>query len=413
MQSCLFIGLKFWQNTHVKFIRIFNKLHLLCNTFLFTPKEWYPPRLCEVLIYDGVDKQYIEPYLKDRSFSVLFIRGESINMLCLLRSIATRYFWQGRALHAYIQAFIKASKPKLILTLIDNNSNFYELSKNSGVTTMFIQNGTRGVGDDIFGDIYSLDSLDNHVDHMLVFGSAIGKKYRSFISGETTIIGSFRNNHINKSINAKSSSVLFISEYKTRDKNIPTFFTGGDGVLVSYDDFFSSEYKVLNFLTQWCSENHKLLTIAGRHGPAYSPKLEAGEKNFYSSMLDKCSYNLISRSSKYSTYQLIDSAEIVVSIDSTMGYEAMARGKKTALFSCRGINIKDKWLNFGWPAELPDNGPFWSNHQDEKQFKRIMDYLCTVSDQEFKETWQQYALEIMDYDPGNTHFIALLDRILA
>ena len=396
------------------FSRVLGKLRLFYKLYVAAPKDWRHPRLCEVLLYDVNTATHLEQYLKDRSVSILFTRGESINVTALLLSITKRAFWQGNLNLAYILAFVKASKPKLVVTIIDNNANFYQISKSCGVTTMFIQNGTRGVGGDIFSRIDSLDYQDYHVDHMLVFGSAIGKKYRSYISGKTSIIGSFKNNLISKSIYAKSSSVLFISEFKLRPKgNAPFPFVGGDGVPVSYDSFYASEHKLLRFLAQWCSENHKLLTIAGRDASTCSPRSQTDEESFYATILDSCNYNLISRSSEFSTYQLIDSAEIVVSIDSTMGYEAMARGKRTALCSCRGINIKDKWLNFGWPAELPDNGPFWTNKQDDKEFQRIMDYLCKVSDYEFERTWQEYALEIMDYDPGNTRLVALLDRLLS
>ena len=65
----------------------------------------------------------------------------------------------------------------------------------------------------------------------------------------------------------------------------------------------------------------------------------------------------------------------VVSIDSTLGYEAFGRGNKTAIFGCRDDFLNTSDLKFGWPADLPNNGPFWTNDQDEMQFQRVMDYL--------------------------------------
>ena len=41
-----------------------------------------------------------------------------------------------------------------------------------------------------------------------------------------------------------------------------------------------------------------------------------------------------------------------------------------------------------------------------------MDYLNTVSDENWKQTRQQYANDLMEFDPGNTRFIALLDQLL-
>jgi surface carbohydrate biosynthesis protein len=41
-----------------------------------------------------------------------------------------------------------------------------------------------------------------------------------------------------------------------------------------------------------------------------------------------------------------------------------------------------------------------------------MDYLNTVSDENWKQTRQQYASELMEFDPDNTRFVALLDQLL-
>ena len=41
-----------------------------------------------------------------------------------------------------------------------------------------------------------------------------------------------------------------------------------------------------------------------------------------------------------------------------------------------------------------------------------MDYLNTVSDEDWEQTRQEYVSEIMEFDPGNTRFVALLDQLL-
>jgi surface carbohydrate biosynthesis protein len=110
---------------------------------------------------------------------------------------------------------------------------------------------------------------------------------------------------------------------------------------------------------------------------------------------------------------LVDAAEIVVFIDSTLGYEAIGRGKKTASFSCRGASLNSEDRKFGWSAGLPENGPFWTNDADERQLRRVMDYLNTVNAEEWEQTRQLYASELMEFDAGNTRFIALLDQLLS
>jgi surface carbohydrate biosynthesis protein len=103
--------------------------------------------------------------------------------------------------------------------------------------------------------------------------------------------------------------------------------------------------------------------------------------------------------------------EFVVSLESTMGLEAIARGKITAVFSLRGKFLEEDGWNFGFPVDLTDNGPFWTCRTDEREFKRVMDYITTVSDEEWEQTRLRYIPELMEYDPGNTRFIKLMREI--
>jgi surface carbohydrate biosynthesis protein len=155
-------------------------------------------------------------------------------------------------------------------------------------------------------------------------------------------------------------------------------------------------------------ENNKTLNIAGRSGIE-----DSVERNFYTDYLHGSAFKYAPRVDAYSTYKLIDCADIVVSVDSTVGYEAIGRGRKTACLSCRGVALKRKDRSFGWPGNFPDNGPFWTSDQDEKQFQRVMDYLNTVGDEEWDQIRQTYANELMEFDPGNTRFVELLDRLLS
>ena len=41
-----------------------------------------------------------------------------------------------------------------------------------------------------------------------------------------------------------------------------------------------------------------------------------------------------------------------------------------------------------------------------------MDYLNKVNDEDWEKTRKHYASELMEFDPGNTRFVALLDQIL-
>ena len=67
----------------------------------------------------------------------------------------------------------------------------------------------------------------------------------------------------------------------------------------------------------------------------------------------------------------------------------------------------------GWPADYPDEGPFWTNKPDSDIFIRILDYLFEVSDEQWKKdvTSTNFS-SLMEYDSGNTIFKSILEKEL-
>jgi len=386
--------------------RLKSKLRLFYNTFIASPKQWRFPRKSEILIYDACGAETMAPYLTGYSVEILPLRGELVNIPCLLRAILKLSFWKIKPIQAYTEVFIKIVSPKLVITFIDNNVGFYTISNRfPDIKTIFLQNGTRGEKGDIFDGL--IRSYDYHVDYMLVHGAAIGRHYSKYISGEVIAIGSLKNNASKKSSDIAVGAIVFISQYHDKPEGNAPFWVEPDGTPVYWDNFFAVESEVLNFLCRWCLENRKLLRICGR-----GLDNDGCEKRFYAANLKSSEWEYIPRSDSNSSYKLVDESEIVVFIDSTLGYEAIGRGKKAAGFSWRGASLSCPSARFGWPGDFPDNGPFWTNVADERQLRRVMDYLNTVSDEEWEKTRQLYANELMKFDAANTHFTALLDQLL-
>ena len=382
-----------------------SKLKLFYTTFIAPPKNWKSPKKSEVLVYDASGAEDLAPYLTKYTVTIMHLRGENINLPCLVSAMLRLEFWRKKPVNVYAEAFIQAVSPKVVITFIDNNLKYYGISKRfPNIKTIFIQNGTRGKSGDVFDNLMKSDS--NNVDYMLVHGIAIGRHYLNYLSGESISIGSLKNNAVAKLDSALDDSVLFISQWHLKPENV-AFYTEANGTPIYWDDFFAAEMVALKFLDKWCTKNNKHLQICGREKVNDGP-----EKGFYAEQLNSCSWEYIPRIDNYSSYHLIDAAEIVVCMDSTLGYESICRGKKTAAFTCRGSSIASDAANFGWPASLPNNGPFWTNDQDETQFQRITDYLNTVSDEDWEKCRQHYASELMEFDPGNTRFVAILNQLL-
>ncbi len=390
------------------FNRLKSKLSQFYDIFIKPPKNWRKPKKSEIVIYDASGMENLEPYLAAYSVEVISLRSESVNMPCLFRAILKLNFWNGKPIESYTDAFIEFASPKVVITYIDNNPAFYTISNRFPyLKTVFLQNGVRGGKGDVFNYLKQSDKY--HVDYMLVFAASFGKAYKKYITGEVKVIGSFKNNHIKMGAEESDGSILFLSQYRKKPNNNQPLIINQNGSAVHWDKFYEAEVRVLGFLSKWCVENNKLLRIAG----AFMLDEQSGERDLFAEHLNKCMWEYSPKVGSDSSYKLVDVAEIVVFIDSALGFESIGRGKKTAGLSCRATILNDESLNFGWPADLSNNGAFWTNDVDEIQFQRVMNYLSMVSNEEWELTRQIYSNELMEFDAGNTGLIILLEQLLS
>jgi surface carbohydrate biosynthesis protein len=156
-------------------------------------------------------------------------------------------------------------------------------------------------------------------------------------------------------------------------------------------------------------KNKKLMIIPTRHDDSvmlnqekdYFRKMMGGEPEF------------LEPSGPYPSYQAIDCAEIIVALDSTLGCESIARGKKAAIFPIRDTLGKGKDRDYGWPADFADEGPFWTNKPEPDIFVRILDYLFEVDHEQWQKDLKSTNFSsIMNYDSGNTILQSILEKEL-
>ena len=112
------------------------------------------------------------------------------------------------------------------------------------------------------------------------------------------------------------------------------------------------------------------------------------------------------------SYRAIARERVVLSDVSTLGYEALGLGKRVGF-----INFPRHWqqvrFGFGWPLEFGEKGPFWTNDPSEAEIERILDYLLTVSDEQWEQDsgWIRDQLIVHDY--GNTKLKRYVEGVLA
>lgn len=385
-----------------------SNLKIFFDLFIAPPKQWSLPRKCEVLIYDAVGTDYLMPYLANNSVAILPLRGESVCVPCLLRAMWSFNFWKGRPIRAYSDAFIRSVSPVIVLTFVDNSREVYFLkARHPRVKFLSIQNAVRDDLRNVFAPAtQELSKESLKVDCIMVFGRLFGEQYLKYSDSKVVPIGSLRSNLVPIQQPKNWGTLAFISQY--RDVNRLDM----GGVFYSFQQFWEqTDQLILLFLAKYAKAWGKTFYIVPCTGHYKDPALLEKEKRYYNQLVgSECAYSEWQWHG--SSYDAIDSAEVVVSIDSSLGLEAAVRGTKTAVFSIRSqvLSLADSpFFNFGWPGCYPNEGPFWTNRPDPASFERILDHLFSISEEQWRtELREQRIDDLIEYDPGNS----ILRRIL-
>ncbi len=338
---------------------------------------------------------------------------ERLNVPVLLATIVRG----KKSMREYQNTYIRRVNPQLIITLIDNDLYFLTLKKSfPGITTIAIQNGIRAnyasrANQGFFSLLESADSPS--CDYYCVFSHQVGKQLSQVLKTTPVITGSLKNNkYQSNSVRVKPFSIAFVSQHPPRA--IPSSSEGihFDNSFVPDCDFYQADFLVANYLAGFCSARKFEFIICGKRNHDLGH-----EFSMFSKAIGDHQWTYAPRTRDFSTYETLDAADLIVSIDSTLGYEFLARGKRTAFLSVRGelisqlLGRKIDELNFGWPANYEPHGPFWTNSPSESEFDRVMDYLITVDEVEWSREIAKYTEDLMVFDQGNTVLRDLLQRL--
>ena len=373
---------------------------------------WSRPRRQPVLLIDPSGSEILSQFIAIENIEIL--NFEETNIWVFARTILKRQL----STTAYAVAYVETTRPKVVLTFIDNDVNFYKL-KSLCPQTKFVsvQNGLRasysGVQSGGFFDQLSkvVNEVELSSDYLCVFGSASAGQFTRFIKTDTVTVGSLKNNLFSASQSSPNQrfDVVLISQYppfSVHDALRRIYF---GYKFISLFDFYRIESTVAFLVAQYCSVNHLSFTVCGKRD-----SMASDEQKFFADSIGSLPWLYEPRSSTYSTYEIASAAKIVVSVDSAVGQEFLARGKRVAFMSGRTQSADPVGLaqtrdtNFGYPLDLPANGNFWTNQATATELTRILDYLQAVTDKEWATEIAPYNESLMAYQPGNPVFKKLL-----
>ena len=279
-------------------------------------------------------------------------------IIFFLAVFRTIFFKDNKFIHNYFKILISLSKIKVFISDLDNYEYLWKLKKKiSHIKILLIQNGIRGYKTDIFKNIKK--NNDYKIDDFIVFNESIKKKYEYYIKGTYHVLGSYRlgnflDNLKKKKIKTISKfDVLFICQYRRvfEKKN------------------FDRDFKIIKILDNYCLDNNLIFKINLR------PK-NTLTKNFDKEYYEKMGIfknKLLRPESSFDSYHNILKTKLVMTFNSTMGYESLSLYKKT-IFLPHNINGNSSKLvdAFGWPKIMKKEGFFWSTNFSETRLKKMI-----------------------------------------
>ena len=387
----------------------------------FTKYIFFPPKKKKILIFDNNGLNMLLSFFKRDEVGVYYRRYEQINLFILFLALFD-FKIKTNLKRKYQYNYIKYVKPKLIITYTDNLDNFYKIKKHfKNIKTISIQNGLRNISimqkEKEFKKTLN-KKTDLQVDYLFTFNESYKNYFSKYIDGTILLLGSMRNNFVKvkkKEIYKKSEqkkSLLFISQfnyfkYKEFDKKN---YYNINSKWYSYKDFKKAEFKLIPKLVEYCNKKKILLKVLGKTS-------SREEYEFFKNLIkdDKVNWKYYPKSSQLhgeannTTYKLIDEADAVVFIDSALGYESLSRDTPTASFSIRGEFIeKLRCFNFGFPAKLADNGPFWTNFLSKEKTHEILDFVLNASNSDWDSVKKKYADKITFFSKQNLELKKIL-----
>jgi surface carbohydrate biosynthesis protein len=306
----------------------------------------------------------------------------------------------------YLCEYLKFVKPKLCITLIDTTPHIYRLKSHfPDLQTYSIQNGWRG-----FETLQELQSRAGElsIDHMFCFGRSAQKMFASVIRGSIHPVGSFRSNKVPVKIELHSRSIALISTLRPKVDLESNASSYSHFRPVKYADIFGRRLLLATYVAEFCRESSMKLMVLGKDFDFEQ------EQHLYSETLSplEIEWEFFPRTNLLSSYRHIDRARIVVSTSSSLGYESLARGIRTAFFMI-DPEVTGNWGDkFGWPESLEDQGPIWANYLDRLKTLEVLRTLNDASDGDWLAIRERFVPQLISHDPNNSHLSALLNKAL-
>ena len=346
------------------------------------------PKKNKFILVDGRYNPFLK-YIKKKDITILYRRGEEINLSILLKCLLKLKFSKLD----YCDEFIRHVSPKLVLTAFDYHTIFYKLSKKTGIKTLMLQKGQRGNTEGIISKsnyYFPKNSKKKfYVDYILLYNSAVKKFYSKRISGNFFEIGSFENNFSKINFKKQKKEVVFISNYNHLFK-----------------DKCENEDIVAYYLNELAKKNNIKFNILPRY--RNYPEILIKEKNFYNKILKKDSKFILEK--KKTSYELLLNYKFIFSTYSTLANEFLGKGAKVGFIMFKSPKNPIFSYRFGSFSKLKIKGLFWTcfSKLNIKEINRVFNFVVKTEQKTWNVKTEIFKKKIMNFDYDNKQFKSII-----
>ena len=370
------------------FMSFINNLKVFFRYIYKSKWEIKLPKKNKFILVDGDYNPFVK-YIKKKDITVLYRRGEEINLNILLKCLFKLKF----STLDYCDEFIRHVSPKLILTAFDYHTIFYKLSKKTGIKTLMLQKAQRGNTSRIISnsDYYFPKNSKNffYVDYVLLYNEAVRKFYSKRISGNFFEIGSFENNFNKISSKRQKKEIVFISNYSHSTKNK-----------------CENEDTVAFYLNELAKKNNIRFNILPRY--RNNPQILIREKNFYNKILKDDTKFILER--KMTSYELLLNYKFIFSTYSTLANESLAKGARVGFIMYKSSKNPIFSYRFGSFSKLKTKGLFWTcfSKLNIKEINRVFNFVVKTKEETWNIKTKFFKKKIMNFDYDNKQFKSII-----
>ena len=373
-----------------------NFLRIL-KIIIFADYSFKFPKKNKIVLWDDNLKEFLETYVNKKKFTLLYSRGKKYNLFILFKTFIKKgIFFSGVD---YFDTFLSYVDPKILITFSDNYETFYKIGNFNKIKKISIQNAYRtNTREDIFFLKEKLKKDRNlKADYILTFNNKVGQNYLEFVKGRYKVIGSFRSNRF-RIKKKKKIDILFISQWREHENYFVT-------PTLSFQKWLSIHSKVLRNVYNFAKSQNIHLKIYGKYK-------DEREKKFFQDILgSKKDWSFI-YNDRMKSYHICDMSKLVVSSVSTLGYEAISRSSKVAIFNVFNLDKYSKSKNFCWPFKIKKEGPFWTSNLSQSSCNRLLKKLHELDMKSWKKIRNKNFNKILKYDQDNTKFKKIIKGLL-